>query len=107
MGWGKGSLYPEANQIWSSKSQENKGSNYVAYGNQKVDALIADSLKELDVKKRFKIMQQIGALIYDDQPYAFIVEMPGFIMGAHSKIKAKKWAMKYDDSPALWQYSAE
>jgi len=107
MGWGKGSLYPDANQIWNSKSQENKGSNYVAYSNPKVDALIADSLKELDIQKRFKIMQKIGALIYDDQPYAFIVEIPGFIMGAHSKIKAKKWAMKYDDSPALWQYSAE
>ena len=107
MGWGKGSLYPDANQIWSSKSYENKGSNSTAYNNPKVDALIADSLKELDVKKRFKIMQQMGSLIYDDQPYAFIVEIPGFIMGSHAKIKAKKWALKYDDAPALWQYSAE
>lgn len=107
MGWGKGSIYPDANQLWHSKSYENKGSNYTAYSNPKVDALIAESLKELDVKKRFKIMQKIGALIYDDQPYAFVVEVPGFMMGAHSKIKAKKWALKYDDAPALWQYSAE
>jgi len=107
MGWGKGSLYPDANQIWNSKSYENKGSNTTGYHNAEVDALIADSLKELNVQKRFKIMQKMGALIYDDQPYAFIVEIPGFIMGVHSKIQAKKWAMKYDDAPALWQYSAE
>jgi ABC-type transport system substrate-binding protein len=107
MGWGKGNLYPDANQIWNSKSFENKGSNYVAFSNPKVDALIAVSQKEMDVKKRFKLMQEMGSLIYDDQPYAFIVEIPGFMMGAHAKMKAKKWALKYDDAPALWQYSAE
>ena len=107
MAWGKGSLYPDANQIWNSKSYENKGSNSTGYHNDEVDALIAQSLKELDVKKRFKLMQKMGGLIYDDQPYAFIVEVPGFIMGVHPKIQAKKWAMKYDDAPALWQYSEE
>lgn len=106
-GWGKGSIYPDANQLWHSKSFENKGSNYTGYSNPQVDALIAESLKELNIQKRFKIMQKIGALIYDDQPYAFLVEIPGFIMGSSAKVKAKKWAMKYDDAPAIWQYSAE
>lgn len=107
MGWGKGSLYPDANQLWHTKSYENKGSNSTGYSNPKVDELIAESLKELNLQKRFKIMQKMGSIIYDDQPYAFIVEIPGFMLGAHSKIKAKKWALKYDDAPALWQYSAE
>jgi peptide/nickel transport system substrate-binding protein len=106
-GWGKGNIYPDANQLWHTKSFENRGSNYVGYSNPEVDALISESLKELNVQKRFKIMQKIGSLIYDDQPYAFLVEIPGFIMGANSKIKAKKWAMKFDDAPAIWQYSSE
>ena len=107
MGWGRGNIYPDANQIWNSKSYENKGSNFVAYNNPQVDSLISDSLKEMDLKKRFKILQKIGALIYDDQPYAFIVEIPGFLVGVNSKVQAKKWALKYDDTPPMWQYSAQ
>ncbi len=106
-GWAKGSFHPDANQIWNSKSFLNKGSNYVAYSNPEVDTLIADSMKELDVKKRVKIMQKMGSIIYDDQPYLFLVELPGFMMGVHSKIKAKKWAFRFQDEPALQQYSIE
>jgi peptide/nickel transport system substrate-binding protein len=103
-GWGKGSINPDANQLWHTKSYENQGSNFSGYSSPQVDALIADTLKELDPKKRSKIVQKIGALIYDDQPNAFIVEMPGFMMAANSKIQSKKWAMKYDDAPPIWMY---
>lgn len=106
-GWGKGSIYPDPNQLWHSKSYENKGSNLVGYSNPEVDKMIADVLKEMDLKKRFKMMQKIGAMIYDDQPYAFLIEVPGFMMGVQSKIKSKKWYMKYDDAPAHWMYSAQ
>jgi ABC-type transport system substrate-binding protein len=107
LGWAKGNFHPEAGQIWHSQSYANKGSNFIGYSNPEVDALIAQSNQESDLKKRFKIMQKIGALIYDDQPYAFLVEQPGFIMGAHSNIKAKKWALRYQDSPGIMQYSIE
>jgi ABC-type transport system substrate-binding protein len=107
MGWGNGNMNSDSKQIWHSKSYDNKGSNYVGYSNPEVDALITESEKQLDPNKRFKITQKIGALIYDDQPYAFIVEVPGFMLGVHSKVKAKKWAMKYDSDVPLWMYSAE
>lgn len=106
-GWGKGSLHPDANQLWHTKSAENQGSNFAGYSNPEVDRLIGDTLKELDPKKRQLIVQKIGALIYDDQPNAFVSEMPGFMMGAHSKIKAHKWVMKYDDHPPVRMYYAQ
>jgi len=104
MGWANGNLNADARQIWHSGSHENKGSNFVGYSNPEVDALIAQSEKEMNPKKRFKITQKMGAIIYDDQPYAFIVEIPGFILGVHSKIHSKIWAMRYDNDPPLWLY---
>jgi peptide/nickel transport system substrate-binding protein len=107
LGWGPANLNSDANQLWHSKSYENKGSNYTGYSNPDVDALIGDSIKEMDPKKRFKILQKIGTLIYDDQPYAFIAEIPGFMMGAHSRIKSRKWVMKYSDVPPVFLYYSE
>ena len=63
---------------------------------------------ELDGAKHFKLNQKIGAMIYDDQPYAFLLEVPGFIAGFQTrKVHSKKWAMKYDSTPAIPMYSAE
>ena len=96
----------EPNQIWHSKSYENNGSNFVGYSNPEVDKLIEQSRDVLDKAKYLKLIQKIGALIYDDQPYAFIMELPGFIIGGNNRTKANKWALKYDNYPPLYQYYA-
>ncbi len=108
LGWGKGMLHSDSKQIWHSKSAENKGSNYVSYSNPEVDRLIEQASSELDGAKHFKLNQKIGSLIYEDQPYAFVAEVPGFMAGLRrEKIKAKKWVMKYDDTAPVWIYSHE
>ena len=108
MGWGKGNLNSDSKQIWHSKSAENKGSNIVGYNNPETDKLIEQATAELDVQKHFKLNQKIGALIYDDQPYAFLLEVPGFIAGfQNNKLKAKKWVMKFDDTAPISTYSAQ
>lgn len=107
LAWGKGMLHSDSKQIWHSKSAENKGSNYVSYSNPEVDRLIEQATTEMDGAKHFKLNQKIGSLIYDDQPYAFIAEVPGFMAGLRrEKIKAKKWVMKYDDTAPTWIYSS-
>ncbi len=105
LGWGKGFNHPEARQLWHSKSYENKGSNHGGYSNPEVDRLIEQADTELNGKKRYKLMQKIGALIYDDQPVLFICELPGYLAMYHQKVKSTRWAMKYDDHPALWLLS--
>jgi microcin C transport system substrate-binding protein len=108
MAWGKGMRHSDSKQIWHSKSSENKGSNFVSYSNPEVDRLIEQASVETDGAKHFKLNQKIGSLIYDDQPYAFIAEVPGFMAGfRRDKIKAKKWVMKYDDTAPTWIYSHE
>jgi len=106
MGWGNGNLEADSKQIWHTKSWENKGSNAVGYSNPDVDALIDQASAEIDSKKHYKLNQKIGAMIYDDQPVAFLLEVPGYMAGFQTrKIHAKKWAMKYDSQPAVWMYS--
>jgi peptide/nickel transport system substrate-binding protein len=108
MGWGKGFLHSDSKQIWHTRSAENKGSNYASYSNPEVDRLIEKAEVELDGAKHFKLNQKIGSLIYDDQPYAFIAEVPGFIAGfRREKIRASKWVMRYDDYAPNWIYSHE
>ena len=107
LGWGNGNLNADAAQVWSSTSWENQGSNYVGYSNPQVDEWIRLSEKELNPQKRFKIVQKIGAQIYEDQPYAFIAETSGLMVGFSSKVRASRWVMKYDNAPPLWQYYTE
>ena len=107
LSWAKGSVNANVRQLWDTKSYENKGSNFVAYSNPEVDKLSDLAESELNGAKRHKLLQKIGAIIYDDQPYAFIAEIPGFLAAYHTKLKAKKWMMSYDDQPAIWLYSAE
>ena len=107
MGWGKGMLHPDSKQLWHSKSAENKGSNITAYSNPDVDALIEQTTAETSIPKHEKLNQKIGALIYDDQPYAFLVEIPGFMAGIRGdRVKASKWSMRYDDVPPVVIYQA-
>lgn len=107
LSWGKGNLNQDAKQIWATSSWENKGSNYGGYSNPEVDKLIAQADSEIDVQKHFKINQKIVPLIYDDQPYAFLAEIPGFMAAFQShNLKASKWVMKYDDTPSVWMFHA-
>lgn len=107
LSWGNGMLHSDSKQIWYSKSSENKGSNFVSYNNPEVDKLIEQATSELDGDKHFKLNQKIGAMIYDDQPYAFVVEIPGFMAGFQTrKVASKKWVQKYDMKPAYRMYYA-
>ena len=90
-------LYPNARQIWHSKSQGLGGSNFIGYSNPKVDDLIDKSNMEFDIKKRNLMMQEINRLIYEDQPYTFLFEPKYSLEGLNSKIQSHKWSLPYDN----------
>jgi microcin C transport system substrate-binding protein len=100
MGWGGGSIYPDAKQLWSTESM-GQGSNKVNYSNPKVDALITKSNLEFDRKKRAKMLQEIGEIIYDDVPYIFTVERHYLLQGFNSRFKSPKWLERYNTVPAV------
>lgn len=108
MGWARGALYSDSKQIWHSKSELNRGSNFVAYSNPEADRLIDQASSEKNIQKHYALNQKIAKIIYDDQPYAFLVETPGFMAGLkRDKLKAAKWALRYDDVPPVWIYAPQ
>lgn len=106
MGWAGGGIIPQAHQLWATSSIKNGGSNWCGYSNAKVDALIEEAKVLFDMKKREKVFQQMSRLIYDDQPYAFLAERVGFYAGIGKRVKSPSWALKYDDFPPIYLYSA-
>ena len=94
MGWGAGSIFPDTKQLWSSESIEN-GSNSVSFSNPIVDELIKKSNVEFDRKKRAKLLQQIGKIIYDEAPYLFLAERHVLLQGLNSRLKSPKWTERY------------
>ncbi len=99
--------YPNPKQTWHTDAEKNQGSNFVYYSNKEVDALIEKANLEFDLAKRSKILHQINRLIYEDQPYAFLVEPSAMIAGFNKKIQAPggMWSMAYDVEPATDIYT--
>lgn len=85
LGW-TATPYPNANQTWHTDSEKNQGSNFVAYSNPKVDELIAKSNVTFDPAERSQIMQDINRMIYEDQPYAFLLEPKGVAEGYNKRL---------------------
>jgi ABC-type transport system substrate-binding protein len=107
MAWVNYNEHADAKQIWHSTSHANQGSNAVGYANPQVDEWIMQSRLELNPSKRFKLMQKISAAIYDDQPYLFLSEIPGYISGYSQKVKGSPWSLRYSDTAPIWMYSVE
>lgn len=100
MGWGGGSIFPDPRQIWHSSSSQGNGSNSVSYANPQVDQLIDRANLEFDSKKRAKLLQQIGSLLYEDVPYIFLIERRFVLQMVNSRIRSPKWMFKYSTEVA-------
>jgi peptide/nickel transport system substrate-binding protein len=71
-GWGAGGVESDPNQIWSSKSIENRGSNHVAFRNGEADRLIEEARQTVDMDKRMELWHQFQRVVYDEQPYTWL-----------------------------------
>lgn len=99
--WG-GVVDQDPKQIWHSANSKTGGSNFITYKNEKVDGLIDKARQELDDNKRKKMMQEIYALIADDYPYTFLVNMKFSFYAYNSRMKMVVPTYKYGIGSALW-----
>lgn len=83
LGWSGGSVDLDPKQIWHSASAVKGGSNFTAYKNAEVDALIDRARQELDKTKRIALLRQVYRKIADDAPYAFLFNNQ-FTLYAHT-----------------------
>ena len=72
LGWSTG-IDPDTNRNLWHTDEAKSGRNFVSYSNPRVDELFELSRREFDTTKRADQFKEIHKLIYDDQPYMFIL----------------------------------
>ena len=80
--WGTGTDPDTGWGLWRT-DQYKAGRNHGGYSNPRVDELFMLGRREFDPEKRAKIYQEIGKILYDDQPYTWIYNEP--ILSAFNK----------------------
>lgn len=105
LGW-TATPYPNPAQTWHTDAEKDEGSNFISYSNPKVDELITKANMIFDLKARAKVLQEINRILYDDQPYAFLLEPGHAYAGFNKKVKASVWIQKYaaDPQPGIYSY---
>ncbi|MBD9355379.1 peptide-binding protein [Methylomonas albis] len=72
LGWTSG-IETDLYQIFHSSQAVSKGDNYVSYKNSALDKLIDDARRTVDESKRMPLWQQAERILYEDQPYTFLM----------------------------------
>jgi peptide/nickel transport system substrate-binding protein len=68
-------LDPDVHSLFHSSQMPPAGQNFVYYSNPQLDQLIDQGRIETDQAKRVAIYQQIHALLAEDQPYMWMVQV--------------------------------
>ena len=74
MGWGGGDVEADPYQEYDSSQIADAGDNFGSYSNPKLDKLIREARVTLDKEKRMKMWQECDRIIFDDQPYTFLLQ---------------------------------
>ena len=102
--WGTGADPDTGWNLWRTEMYDS-GRNYGGYSNPRVDELFQLGREEFDEAKRAKVYQEIGKIIYDDQPYLFIWNRPG-LAAIHQRIRGVQFSPKgllhFDPSWTAW-----
>jgi peptide/nickel transport system substrate-binding protein len=65
-------------QVWHS-SQAEKGSNFVGFKNEDADKIMEQARMIFDKQERADMYHRLHAIIYDEQPYAFLYSGPALV----------------------------
>ncbi len=75
-------LYP----TWHSSQTGEHQYNFISYKNKRVDSLLMEGRRTMDLKKRAKIYHQIHSILNDEQPYTFMF-VPKNLAAVHKRFK--------------------
>jgi peptide/nickel transport system substrate-binding protein len=73
MGWGGGDSEADPYQEYDTSQIADAGDNWGSYSNPKLDKLIREARVTLDRDKRMKMWQECDRILYEDQPYTFLL----------------------------------
>jgi len=101
MGWRVGDKIDPA-VFWHSKGRY----NLVSYANALVDSLIDAGVAMLDRNKARVIWNEFQRVVYEDQPYAFLV-VPDKIAATYKRVKGYEHEVKLANTQVYWIPEAE
>lgn len=95
MGWG-GDIIEDQYQIFHSSQINNRGSNYVGFGNPQADKLLEEIRRTMDEGKRIELSRKLHALLHYEQPYTFLFTRPTYriISPRYENVKVHKIGLK-------------
>lgn len=101
LGWSRGP-FPDPTALWHSRSAVKGGLNFVRYKNPQVDKLIDRAVKSIPEQERVKLYRRIHELIYEDQPYTFMMERNHILLAYNAKFKTVKPWYAYAVGENYW-----
>lgn len=72
LGWTSG-IETDLYQAFHSSQAISNGDNYISYKNPVLDKLIEEARRTVDEGKRMPLWQQVEKILYEDQPYTFLM----------------------------------
>lgn len=87
-GWVQSPTPDDLKQIWHTESDTPDGSNYPGFGTPESDKIIEDIQVSIDPAAQNELYKKIQAIIYDEQPYLFLVS-PKERIAIHSRFEGE------------------
>jgi peptide/nickel transport system substrate-binding protein len=87
-GWVQSPIPDDLKQIWHTESDTPDGSNYTGFGTPETDKIIEQIQVTLDPAAQTELYKKIQAIIYDEQPYVFLVS-PQERIAIHSRFEGE------------------
>lgn len=107
LGWTSG-VETDIYQMLHGDQRLNNGDNFINYDNPRLDKLIDQARATVDEKKRMPLWQQAESIIYEDQPYTFLMRRKSlvFIDRRMHNIEITKLGINLSQ-PVEWYVPAE
>ncbi|HMA97636.1 MAG TPA: peptide-binding protein [Polyangiaceae bacterium] len=96
--WGSSSPRKDPMQVWHSSSIQG-GSNYVGFSSERADRLIEVARTEFDEERRNALYRELGRILYDEQPYTWLLTRPELTL-VHRRIRGARVSLadfRYED----------
>jgi len=104
MGWSVGNKI-DPTVYWNSEPSKGRY-NFVRYKNSLTDSLIELGVASLNRKKAKEIWNEFQRIIYEDQPYTFLV-VPDQISATHKRVKGAQQGIQLASAYTYWIPEAE
>lgn len=72
LGWAMPITEPDGYQVWHSSQATNKGSNFISFTNDRVDAILEENRRTFDAAKRIALYREFQHILNQEQPYTFL-----------------------------------